>query len=288
MRVERELSVKAKAILALWLVFIFLSLTGQSSTFFVGGESNYTLIQKAIDAASPGDIILVNPGTYKECVDVNKRLILKGIGMPVISMPEQDLYAVYSCSLTLSANGSVLEGFAVTNASGMAGDPGSGEGILVLSDGNIIKGNYLYGNWANGIKLFNASYNIIEENNNNNTIRITMDSHDNLIKNNEIHDSYGLVIINSDHNVVVDNNITDNVLDMSLEGANSNIITGNTIGNRIDSLYSSAVELWRANNNTFEGNFFIGDKKAVYAQESCDNRFFGNKRNGMDLGNESV
>lgn len=273
---------------ALWLVFVFLSLTGQSSTLFVGGGSNYTSIQKAIDAANPGDTILVNPGTYKECIDVNKRLILKGIGMPLISIPEQDPAAPYSCSLTISANGSILEGFAVTNASGMPGDPGAGAGIMVLSDGNVIKGNYLYGNWANGIKLFNASYNIIEENNNTDTIRIVKDSHDNLIKNNEIHDSEGIVIINSDHNAVVDNNITDNVLDMLLEGANSNIITGNTIGNRIDSLYSSAVELWRASNNTFVGNFFVGNKEAVYAHESRNNRFYGNKMNGSDLGNESA
>ncbi|MHC1611145.1 MAG: hypothetical protein ACXQTW_06070 [Candidatus Methanospirareceae archaeon] len=35
-------------------------------------DANFTSIQDAVDAASPGDTIIVYPGTYTENVDVNK------------------------------------------------------------------------------------------------------------------------------------------------------------------------------------------------------------------------
>lgn len=42
-------------------------------------NQNYEKIQDAVDAASPGNTILVCPGTYEENVDMNKSVILKSI-----------------------------------------------------------------------------------------------------------------------------------------------------------------------------------------------------------------
>jgi len=44
----------------------------------------YSSIQGAIDFSTAGDTIEVHTGTYYENVNVNKRLILRGIGMPVV------------------------------------------------------------------------------------------------------------------------------------------------------------------------------------------------------------
>lgn len=50
----------------------------------------YSSIQAAIDAASPGDIILVHSGGYKEQVFVNKDITLEGVdtggGAPVVKI----------------------------------------------------------------------------------------------------------------------------------------------------------------------------------------------------------
>ena len=39
--------------------------------------ANFTKIRAAVDAASPGDTIIVYPGTYTENVDVDKRLTIQ-------------------------------------------------------------------------------------------------------------------------------------------------------------------------------------------------------------------
>ena len=45
-------------------------------------------IQQAINAAYSGDTIIVNPGTYREALYVDKSLILKGLGSPTIEAPD--------------------------------------------------------------------------------------------------------------------------------------------------------------------------------------------------------
>jgi len=49
----------------------------------------YSGIQTAINAASSGDTIQVQSGTYYENVNVTKQLTLRGIGMPVVDANEK-------------------------------------------------------------------------------------------------------------------------------------------------------------------------------------------------------
>ncbi len=49
---------------------------------------DYSGIQEAIDAASPGDLIVVDGGIYRENVNVTKRLTLRGLKMPVVDAGE--------------------------------------------------------------------------------------------------------------------------------------------------------------------------------------------------------
>ena len=46
-----------------------------------------TPIQDAVDAAAPGDTIIVHPGIYPEEVEITKALTLQGIGWPTIEAP---------------------------------------------------------------------------------------------------------------------------------------------------------------------------------------------------------
>src|SRR3954469_11597920 len=42
-------------------------------------HAQFTSIQAAVNAASPGDLILIGPGTYAESVTVDKRLTIQGM-----------------------------------------------------------------------------------------------------------------------------------------------------------------------------------------------------------------
>jgi len=77
-----------------------------------GPCQNYTTIQSAIDAASSGDTILVNSGTYKQEIQITKSdLKIKGIGMPVIDGNGEKNYGFYSAS----ADNILIEGFEIKN-----------------------------------------------------------------------------------------------------------------------------------------------------------------------------
>lgn len=262
------------------MAILSLAASGQSATLMVGGAgSNYTSIQEAIDAASPGDTILVNSGTYNECIDVSKQLTLRGIGMPKVSAVGPG--DIYSYAITLSANGSTLEGFAATNASNMAGDPRGGAGILVISDGNLVKGNRLYGNLGNGIQLLNASNNVIEGNNITDRFAITRESHDNVIRENKIHDSFdGLNLIDSNRNILIGNKFTDNRLSVALNYADDNVVAGNTFTNSSE----IALVLDSTNNNTIAGNYFSGKQRLIQLCKSNNDEIFGNTIDGALFG----
>ncbi len=78
---------------------------------------DYTAIQAALDAASPGDRIVVESGIYRESLLIGKRVNLHGLdtgqGKPVLA-PE-------SGRVILAANGAVLRGFEIGGPLGSDG-----------------------------------------------------------------------------------------------------------------------------------------------------------------------
>jgi len=70
---------------------------------------DYTAIQAALDAASPGDKIVVESGTYRESLLIGKNVLLHGLdtgqGKPVL--------APVGGRVILAANGAVLRGFEI-------------------------------------------------------------------------------------------------------------------------------------------------------------------------------
>ncbi|MHC1595175.1 MAG: right-handed parallel beta-helix repeat-containing protein [Methanotrichaceae archaeon] len=170
--------------LILALMLISVSVT-QAATITVGADGgDYTSIQKAVDAADPGDTINVESGKYYEKVVVDKRLTLRGVdtgeGLPTLSA------VGIGSAITLTADETRLERFIIKNASvGKAG-------VYVKSDKNTIKGNYVISNKWYGMHFEGSSNNTVVGNtvrSNRYGIWLDAESNDNEIIRNELLDN---------------------------------------------------------------------------------------------------
>ena len=191
------------------------------------------LLQAAVDAATHGDIIEVQSGSYCKNIVVKKAITLRGLdtggGMPVI-----DAGGVGS-AITLSADGVTVEGFEVKNSGDGPGDAGirstsmnntirdneirlnGGSGIrLERSSGNNISNNVIYLNKKHGISLDEASRNEIRENevgeNELCGIGLWNSSDINVVSKNDLHSNQiGLLLWNaSSENVISENEAQNN------------------------------------------------------------------------------
>jgi hypothetical protein len=104
--------------------------------------SQYPTIQDAIDAASGGDTVLVEPGTYVENIDFKGKAITvtseQGAGVTVIDAPYIGTVVVFQNG---EGHDSVLEGFTIAN-----GYSTIGGGILCDQSSPTILNNIVIGN----------------------------------------------------------------------------------------------------------------------------------------------
>lgn len=193
------------------LVFLLLiSVLAQATTIDVCESRDegceYISIQEAINYAEPGDTIEVHSGTYRENVNVDKPLTIRGMdtggGIPVVDAGSD------GNSITLTADGIELEGFEVTGS----GWGWMNAGILVESDENVIVENVLHGNLY-GIYLNASNKNIVTNNDIcENAAGIGLAScHYNAITDNMVrYNEEGIEIRDSDNNTISENNISCN------------------------------------------------------------------------------
>ena len=140
------------------------------------------------------------------------------------------------------------------------------EGIwLYASDYSTISGNNISNN-NRGVELLGAlfgyypgaRYNIISGNS---------------IKSNK---EYGIYLDDTDHSLILENNISDNGNGMCIRDSDDNTISGNNISNNC-----KGIEFWHSENNQLSSNTFINDGLSFYF--SYQNTVFNNTINGKPL-----
>ncbi|HOK58812.1 MAG TPA: NosD domain-containing protein [Methanothrix sp.] len=183
----------------------------------VGAGKQYSRIQDAINASTAGDTIEVNPGTYRENIVIDRKLTIRGIGMPVIDAGR------LADGITISADGVTLEGLSVINARG--GFLGH-SGIMVYSSSNVIRNNSIT-LCDNGIELYEAGSNLIETNtiveNDGNGIYLLSGCDENTIRGNRIsgNGGDGIHVFESNRNLIFNNVVADNIGDDAYDDYNA-------------------------------------------------------------------
>lgn len=242
-----------------------------------GNDGNYRSIQEAIDAAAPGSRIDVGSGIYFENLIVDRRVSLFGSGSTVIDGQQK------GSAVTITADGVLVEGFAIRNSSlstAALREPG---GIRLQSNDNTIRNNTITDNW-NGIVLISSHENIICNNSlagGQEAIDLRS-SHNNTICHNRIVNAEdGILLEDSRYNSMSSNTILDCSDDglICINGSH-NIIEGNK------ALRSGwhGLELFFSDNNTMINNEARGCKVCnIFIVGSDTNRISENLANSCEM-----
>jgi nitrous oxidase accessory protein len=251
----------------------------QSSTFSV---STGHAIQDAIDSALPGDTVEVQPGLYRENVDVTKAISLRGIGYPIIDANDG------ASAIILSSNGIILTGFNATNSSNSGIEVESNDNILVdniafdndycgieLKDScnNTLLKNNLRENGAAGIELDDSLNNTLKgniaERNGEAGIELEDCGHNSIQENIAINNSNdGIELLASFENVVVQNTVSENKDGICLEekSINNTIRNNSIIDNHVD-----GIQLRDSSGNIIERNELARNSKGVFLEFCREN-----------------
>jgi len=208
------------AIITLILVFSIPAADASEYTVAPTG-AGFTSIQEAINQAFPGDTILVNSGTYRENLLLNKTITLTGVdsgsGAPIIEPANQ------GNAMEILSDGCRVEGFTFQNIDAF-------NGIRTKSNENtIIRNTFL--NSASGILLESAMKNTIYGNNITNSSR------------------FGISLESSSNNLIEENIVSKNTIGIQLdEYSLSNQIFRNNFDNPQNVISKSATSVWSSPN----------------------------------------
>jgi parallel beta-helix repeat protein len=241
-------------------------------------KADFTTIQVAVNAASPGATILVCAGTYQESVTITKndlRIRAKGApGSVVLDGMAQTLLAGFYIQ---NASGNLISGFRIQNfhEAGILLDNGDGnrirknvttgahhDGIEVRlgSSGNLIEHNLVIDNLASnacGIQIRDAgsTANVVRHNkaiNNNWGVRIGLGATNNTVFHNRAVNNRAFGILNfsgGGGTSIKGNRAFDNPTGISIQGSTGVTVARNhAFGNTLDLQWDGA------GSNTFQNN----------------------------------
>lgn len=240
-----------------------------------GPVADFTSIRAAINAAHPGDEIIVKPGTYEENITVNKNLtIVSESGNPSNTIIQaakgsEDIFSVWT-------NGVSINGFSIKGAKY------AGIHLFGVTDCNITN-NKLSNNGC-GIDLYMFSSGNLLDNNkiSDSTTGISLgDSWYNSLNNNSVSNcSGGISLFDSQNNTLNNNLISKNSEGIALIGeSNSNILTNNTI----NSNEKIGLHIYGTSNNLIYNNYFNNIINVEAEQDSGTNIWNTTKTKGINI-----
>ncbi|MGA7076741.1 MAG: right-handed parallel beta-helix repeat-containing protein, partial [Halobacteriota archaeon] len=240
----------------------------------VGNGGTYNTVAQAIDAAHPGDIIVLGPGTYNENLVVNKPLTIVGNGSATTIIqaadPSKDV-------LQLKSNNIRVEGLTVQGASGAAGvnvDQVASCVVAGISAHGNVRGVYLNHATNNEVRNSNLAdngYGVYGDYASSNTISNNVATGEKGYGN-TLGD--GIYLFYSDSNTITENDLSGNhVYGISLYHSSNNTISTNTISKN----EQIGVRLRECDNNTLKFNTISGNaQQGILIIETTGNQIYLN------------
>jgi parallel beta-helix repeat protein len=256
---------------------------------------NYSTIQEAVNAASPGNTIVVRDGVYTENINVDKpHLTIRsenGSDSTVVqaATSNSDVFKVSTDYVNINW-------FTVKGANGCYMEDIEREGPLPISVARFhyCAGIYLKANYCNitnnncsnnseGISLYKSNDNIITNNNCSDNRGVGKN-----LFGTEIKHGYGISLYKSNSNSIVNNTCSSNHdYGIHLDDSNSNTITNNIALNNTE----CNIYLDSSNNNSILNNNASNNSRGygIYLKSSNNNNIMNNKisNNGhVDIGDK--
>jgi parallel beta-helix repeat protein len=234
------------AVVAL-IVGAALAVPASAANLSVGAGGQFKTIQQAVDAAKPGDTVLVAPGTYTENIVVNKPLTITGNATVQAADSSKDVFMVTS-------QGVHIDGLTITGgASGVDVANVSSCVITNINAHDNVRGVYLASATDSEVRhsnLANNGYGVYCDYASSSTIANNVATGEkgtgdtlgdgiymyyggsNTVSNNDLSANhvYGISLFHSSNNTITGNTISQNEnYGVRLREADNNVLTFNTI-----------------------------------------------------------
>lgn len=250
---------------------------GATSTHFVAAGAS---IQDAVDAAEPGDTVVVAAGTYSENVTIDKALTLQSKdGADVTIIDGGSASGAFAVKVT--ASGVTIDGFTIKTGDSAAA---SQYGIMLIEVADcVISHNTIVDNWY-GILIGSSSHdNTVTHNtvaSNQFGIHIGGGSWSSIVTRNQLSDNtYGVFVTSSSNNLLTNNVILSGTRGVTfMSGSGGNTCSYNTITVTLFGVYDYG------NTNYVDYNSITSDDKGIYAASSVSSYFRGNTITGCATG----